>query len=116
MREREMDRWSWMAARAFAPAAFALLIAFASIEAVATLAANPHLLGVSAFARWVPLAALVFAVASWTWVCVRLWRAERGLGLLCDCGGLLGREREGRYGPYRRCLACSRNVARRDYE
>ena len=29
---------------------------------------------------------------------------------------LLGSERDGRYGPYRKCLACSRNVAQRHYE
>lgn len=111
-----MSRWNWMAAKAFAPAALALVVALASMELVSGWAANPYLSRAAPVARWFPLAAIVFAVAYWGWVCVRLWRAERGEGLLCDCGGLLGRERDGRYGPYRKCLACSRNVARRHCE
>jgi hypothetical protein len=44
-----------------------------------------------------------------------LWRWQRGDGPICECGGLLGFERDGRYGPYRKCLACSRNVNERHY-
>jgi len=58
---------------------------------------------------------LHLAWASWL-----LWRAERGLGLLCDaCGGPLGFERTGhanRGGRYRKCLCCARNVNRRYYD
>lgn len=40
----------------------------------------------------------------------RLWRWTRGKGTVCYvCGCLLGREREGRHGPYRRCLGCGKN-------
>lgn len=39
-----------------------------------------------------------------------LWRWTRGKGVVCYvCGCLLGREREGRYGPYRKCLGCGKN-------
>jgi len=62
------------------------------------------------------VAALAFAVMHGAWVSYRLWQTERGKGLLCECGGLPGAERDGRYGPYRRCRACSRNVVRRHYE
>ena len=46
----------------------------------------------------------------------RAERRKRGEGVLCACGGLLGPEIDGRYGLYRKCLGCRRNVARRDYE
>lgn len=41
---------------------------------------------------------------------VRLWCWTRGKGTVCYvCGCLLGREREGRHGPYRKCLGCGKN-------
>lgn len=41
---------------------------------------------------------------------LRLWRWARGKGAVCYvCGCLLGRERDGRYGPYRKCLGCGKN-------
>ena len=41
---------------------------------------------------------------------LRLWRWTRGKGAVCYvCGCLLGREREGRYGAYRKCLGCGKN-------
>ena len=67
-------------------------------------------------AKWAALAALAFGTLHGSWTAYRLWRAERGEGVLCDCGGLLGAEIDGRYGPYRKCLACRRNIARRHYE
>jgi hypothetical protein len=40
----------------------------------------------------------------------RCW--ERGEGDCCFvCTCLLGREREGRFGPYRKCLGCGKNHA-----
>ena len=47
---------------------------------------------------------------------VRFYRWTKGNGLLCRCGGLLGREHDGRYGPYRKCLGCGRNVSQREYQ
>lgn len=111
-----MNRWDWMAARALAPAAFAFVVALGSTWIIYGWQSSPFLASMVSTARWIPLAALVFAVLHGAWVSYRLWQAERGVGLLCECGGLLGAERDGRYGPYRRCLACSRNVARRHYE
>ena len=41
---------------------------------------------------------------------IRYWRWTRGEGDICYvCTCLLGREREGRYGPYRNCLGCGKN-------
>jgi hypothetical protein len=43
---------------------------------------------------------------------LRLWRWRQGKGASCYvCGCLLGRERDGRYGPYRKCLGCPTNHA-----
>jgi hypothetical protein len=41
---------------------------------------------------------------------IRVWRWEHGKGDSCFvCGCLLGRERSGRWGPYRKCLGCGKN-------
>lgn len=41
---------------------------------------------------------------------VRLWRWRLGKTDDCFvCGCLLGHEREGRWGPYRKCLGCGKN-------
>ena len=111
-----MDRWDWMAVRAYAPAALALAIAFALTWVIGGWQESRHLASYVSLARWAPLAALAFAFGHGSWTTFRIWRAERGDGLLCECGGLLGYERDGRYGPYRRCLACSRNIAQQHYE
>lgn len=72
--------------------------------------------GVVSVWRWGPVLVGLTALAHGGWVTWQLWRADRGLGLLCGCGGPLGAERDGRYGPYRRCRCCGKNVARRYYE
>lgn len=51
----------------------------------------------------ISLAMLVYQI-------LRLWRWTRGRGPACYvCGCLLGRVREGWYGPYRKCLGCGKN-------
>lgn len=40
----------------------------------------------------------------WRWT-----RSEAAMCFVCSC--LLGREREGRFGPYRKCLGCGKNHA-----
>lgn len=43
---------------------------------------------------------------------IRYWRWTEGKGDCCYiCTCLLGREREGRYGAYRKCLGCGKNHA-----
>lgn len=111
-----MDRWDWMAVRAYMPSALALVISALATWLLSGWRGNPYLAPLLAAGLWVPLAALAFAAGHGAWVTYRLWRADRGEGVLCACGGLLGAERAGRYGRYRQCLACSRNVAHRHYE
>jgi hypothetical protein len=42
----------------------------------------------------------------------RYWRWTSGVGDVCFvCSCILGREREGRFGPYRKCLGCDKNHA-----
>lgn len=44
----------------------------------------------------------------------RLWRWSAGRADCCDnCGGMLSEPRDGRYGPYVRCLACGKGRALR---
>jgi len=52
---------------------------------------------------------LLAAVAS-----LRLMRWETRGALICNCGGLLGAERKGPIGRYRKCVACGRNHALRE--
>ena len=63
-----------------------------------------------------PLAFLLFALGYGAWVYYRMAQAESGVGPICtSCGGPLGFERTGRYGDYRKCLACGTNVNNRHY-
>ncbi len=72
------------------------------------------LAGIYAVARWGPALAIAASVILGFVATVRLWRWDQGRApLVCECGGLLGRERPGRFGAYRKCLACSRNVNER---
>lgn len=68
------------------------------------------------FLHWVPVIGLGLASGCALWVTFRLHQAERGVGLMCPtCCGPLGIERDGRYGNYRKCLACGRNANERHY-
>lgn len=56
-------------------------------------------------AAGIVVALLVLAVQSW-----RVWRWHNGHGLVCFvCSCLLGGERKGRWGDYRKCLGCGKN-------
>jgi hypothetical protein len=60
----------------------------------------------------VALGGLVLALATYLAAVWRFRRWERGEGDRCFvCTCLLGREREGRFGPYRKCLGCGKNHA-----
>lgn len=111
-----MDRDMWMAVKLYLPAALALLAALVLAQLEESIAQHQLLAGIAQALRWASIAAFGLAVLAGTLGTVRFYRAERGLGLLCDCGGLLGRKINGRYGPYRRCLRCSRDVPQREYE
>lgn len=110
-----MDRWTWMFARMYSPAIGALVIGLLLMLPVGMIRESELLAGVHAMARWVPPLAILASLILGLIATVRLWRWDQGRSLLvCECGGLLGRERPGRFGAYRKCLACNRKVNERD--
>jgi len=107
-----MDRWPWMMARMYAPALGALALRLLLMLPLGMLRESPMLAGVYAIARWLPALAIAVSVTLALVATLRLWRWDQGdSALVCECGGLLGRERPGRYGMYRICLACSRSLS-----
>lgn len=111
-----MDRWDWQAIRAYAPSV-ALTIAGAVAGFVEiSLSKSSIFSGVARMLGWVPDVLFAAALAHVAWVSWRLWRSQYGEGLLCTCGGLLGGEIDGRWGPYRKCLACNKNVSAKHYD
>jgi len=112
-----MDRWGWMALRAYAPAAFALLGGLVSAWVVAGLQASPLLASLYDLARRAPGLAFLLALGLGLFATYRLLQWERGKGPTCHCGGALGWEHPGIRGraDYRKCWACGRNVNHRHY-
>lgn len=115
-----MDRWNWVAVRAYGPAAFALLVAVVAVAVLSRWQANPMLAGFVVVGRWVPLLALAATFGLLVAPTYRLVQWQRGQGPGCPrCGGPLGHERIGHTrmgGAYRRCYACGDNVNHRHYE
>jgi hypothetical protein len=115
-----VNRWDWMAVRAYLPAVGALLAAAISTWALSGWHDSPLLAGIAQVARWVPLVALGATVALVVAPTYRLLRWRRGEGPHCpSCGGPLGHERDGyrgRSGSYRKCYACGDNVNHRHYK
>lgn len=114
-----MDRWDWVALRAYGPAGFALLAAVACMAILWLWQTSPLLVGVVAVTRWIPLVLLLVASGQAIDATIRLVRWQRGLHPSCPkCGGPLGHERAGYArmgGAYRRCYACGNNVNHRHY-
>ncbi|WP_225765259.1 hypothetical protein [Stenotrophomonas sp. Marseille-Q4652] len=110
-----MDRFEWMGVKAIMPGALCMLASLAAIWLLSGLQGSPYTAGLWDTLRWVPAAVFGVGLLLTAHAMYRLWRWQRGEGLLCDCGGLLGHEIDGRYGLYRRCLACGRNVNERHY-
>ncbi len=111
-----MDRWTWMMVRMYAPALGALAAGLLLMLPLGMLRESPVLAWVYAMARWLPALAIAVAVTLALVATLRIWRWDQGHShLVCDCGGLLGRERDGRFGQYRKCLACNRNVNEKYY-
>jgi hypothetical protein len=105
-----------MVVKLFAPTVLAVLAALGLLEASSAMAQHIWFTQVAGTLRWTSLGVFVIALGTGTYASARLVRAEQGMGLLCGCGGLLGREIDGRYGYYRKCIRCSRNVNRQHYE
>jgi len=111
-----MERTTVMTARVFAPAGVALLAAVALGCAGSKLASQALLQGIATTLEWMVIVALIAAFGLAIHAVIRLWRWERGDAFDCpSCGGLLGWERDGRHGPYRKCLGCRKNIARINY-
>lgn len=65
---------------------------------------------------WIPPVLVVAALLWLAWAAIRLARWELGKGPDCHrCGGLLGRDRRGLYGDYRKCLGCGKAISHRHY-
>jgi len=111
-----MDRWDLQAIRVYAPTVGLMLAGAASGVVVVKLAQSAVFSRVAETFNWVPSLLFAAALAHLTWSSWRLWRAHNGVGRLCSCGGILGGEIDGRWGPYRKCLACGRNVSAKHYE
>ena len=106
---------SWLYRR-YAPAVGALAIALLLMLPLGMIRESQLLSGIYAVARLAPALAIVGSVIFGLIATVKLWRWNQGSSpLVCECGGLLGRERLGRFGAYRKCLACSRNVNEKYY-
>jgi len=115
-RDGYMDRWTWMMVRMYMPALGALALGLLLMLPLGVLRESPFLAGVYAMARWLPALAIALSVALALVAALRLWRWDQGRSAsVCECGGLLGRERLGGFGAYRKCLACNRNVNERYY-
>lgn len=106
-----VDRMCWRTLGfAFVPLALGVVVAWP----LSTLLDLPGQLGGKALFPDLPFQVAMFGagacVAILLYQLARLWRWTRGKGVVCYvCGCLLGREREGRYGPYRKCLGCGKN-------
>ena len=115
-----MDRWNWMAIRAYSPSVVALLFAAVSMFMLSGLPVSPLAQGLAQGVRWAPLLGLVVATGLFVATTYSLVQWHRGAGLSCPtCGGPLGHERTGyasRGGAYRRCYACGKAVNHRHYE
>lgn len=115
-RDGYMDRWTWMMVRMYAPALAAFALGLLLTLPLGMLRESPVLAGVYAMVRWLPALAIAVSVTLALGATLRLWHWDQGRSaLVCECGGLLGRERPGRFGAYRKCLACNRNVNERYY-
>jgi hypothetical protein len=114
--EGVVDRSDWMWVRAIAPGAVLMVGALLMAGMLAGLPGNPVGDALFGTLRWGPviLFGLGFLFASYRGF--RVWQAVNGVGLMCSCGGPLGGEIDGRYGPYRKCMGCGRNVSRKHYE
>jgi hypothetical protein len=110
-----VDKFERMGIRVLMPGAFWMLASLAAIWLLSGLRMSPYTAVLWDNLRWTPIAMLGWGLLLVGHAVYRLWRWQRGEGLFCDCGGLLGREIDGRHGPYRRCLACGRNLNQRHY-
>lgn len=107
-----MSPLGMMVFRLYRPTGFTLLMAVIAWGYTATIPTTGTLAAIYGWLQWLPLALLLVATLQGLHASYRLWRWDsRGVDM-CECGGLLGRERVGRWGPYRPCLMCLRNISK----
>ena len=106
-----MTRLHRMALRMYLPTLACLLLAFVSTWLTTSVSrtAAPRML--DELLRWAPYGLLALAALLGLIASTRLMRGNTDDALICDCGGLLGARRQGRFGAYRKCAACGRNHA-----
>ena len=108
-----MNRRYWMVSRVILPGMGLLLLAILA-QAVVGRLGNSVPAGIYPAAGWLSLAAFILGLATFGRAAYRLWRWTNGHGPECSvCSGMLGRKQVGPNGPYRRCLACAKNNARK---
>jgi len=106
-----MSPLGMMIFRLYRPTGFTLLMAITAWGYTATLPTAGPFAAIYGWLQRLPLMLLLVAILQGLQAAYRLWRWDsRGVDM-CECGGLLGRERTGRWGSYRRCLMCLRNIS-----
>jgi len=112
-----MDRWTVMALKIFMPSICFGLLALLLVFMAPDQTINPLIRPFAEMYLWLSLGAMLAALGFGIFSAYSLWRWQRGEALMCNCGGLLGRERPGIRGrtDYRTCLACGRHVSSKDY-
>lgn len=111
-----MDRYELMGWKALVPGALWMLMSLIAIWLLSGIQGSTLGDGLFSTFRWGPMIMFGWGVMLTCRAYYRLWQWHRGEGLLCGCGGLLGPEIDGRYGLYRKCLACGQNVNCRHYQ
>lgn len=92
-RDDHMDRWTGMMVSMFVPAAGALVLGILLMLPLGIIRESKSRSGIYAMTRLAPAAGIVASMILGLVATLRLWRSEQGCSLLvCECGGLLGRE------------------------
>ena len=109
-----MNRWFRMVARSYLPAVAVVMLATLAQVAFGWLGTSAGAWVLAA--QWIPLFGFFLGIAMLVWTTFRLWRWNGGRAPNCSvCAGMLGRRRAHQGKPYRRCLACAKDNARRRY-
>jgi len=111
-----MTRLDRMRLKIFVPSVAVFLFAGALSLISSMFAGTPFLVELARPLDLAGACVLLLGVGLVGYAFYQLWQWDNGTALLCaHCDGLLGWERLGRYGIYRRCLACRRKIDRQDY-
>lgn len=101
--------------KALLPGIYWMAVSLVVITILSGLRDSSHTSALFGVLRWGPAAMFGWGICLMGRAAFRLWQWHQGVGPICSCGGLLGSEIHGRFGSYRKCLACSNNVNQRHY-